>query len=96
MVRKGIELQTKARDRSVLLMRSASRKLDKLASQLEGSGKRTRRKKRDVRSAASGLPPRQSGAPTLLLEGGGGDDGHLGASAERVAVNADRHAVHLF
>ncbi len=46
MVRKGIELQTKARDRSVLLMRSASRKLDQLASQLEGSGKRTRRKKR--------------------------------------------------
>ena len=46
MVRKGIELQTKARGRSVLLMRSASRKLDKLASQLESFGKQTQRKKR--------------------------------------------------
>ena len=44
--RKGIEMQAKARDQSVRLMRSASRKLDKLASQLEGSGKRTRRKRR--------------------------------------------------
>ncbi len=46
MVRKGIEMQAKARDRSVRLMRSASGKLDKLASQLEGSSKRTRPKKR--------------------------------------------------
>ena len=46
IVRKGIEMQTKARGRSVLLMRLASRKLDKLASQLESSGKQTRRKKR--------------------------------------------------
>ena len=46
MVRKGIEMQAKARDRSVRLMRSASRELGKLASQLEGSGKPARRKKR--------------------------------------------------
>ena len=46
IVRKGIEMQAKARDRSVRLMRSASRELGKLASQLEGSGKPARRKKR--------------------------------------------------
>ena len=46
IVRKGIEMQAKARGRSVRLMRSASRELGKLASQLEGSGKPSRRKKR--------------------------------------------------
>ena len=91
MVRKGIEMQAKARDRSVRLMRSASRELGKLASQLEGSGKPARRKKRK-----SGLSPRRSAAHTSPLEGGGGNHGHVGASAERVAVNSDRHTVHFF
>jgi hypothetical protein len=46
IARRGGEIEESARGRSVRLLRSAARSLDKLASQLDSSGKQVRRKKR--------------------------------------------------